>query len=325
MDFSLILSNILTPPILFFFLGGFACLFRSDLEIPQPLPKFFSLYLLLSIGFKGGAELHKSGFTAEIAWTLGAGVFMALLVPGWTFLVLRRKLGLPNAAAVASAYGSVSAVTFIAASALLSQLNIPFGGHMIAALALMDSPAIITGIALVGCLRERPAGQPKALSWKGLLHNAFANGSVFLLCGALVIGIITGESGSKALAPFTSDIFRGMLCLFLLDMGLVSGRQLGEIRKLGLFPVAFAILAPMLNALIAVAIAYGIGIGPGDAFLFVGLCASASYIAVPAAMRIAVPDANPGVYVTMALALTFPFNIILGLPLYLALIQHFWK
>jgi hypothetical protein len=325
MDFSLILSNILTPPILFFFLGVAACLFRSSLEIPQPLPKFFSLYLLLSIGFKGGAELHKNGFTADIAWTLGAGVFMALFVPAWTFLVLRRKLDIPNAGAVASAYGSVSAVTFIAASTLLSQLNIPFGGHMIAALALMDSPAIITGIALVGWLRERPADQPKAPSWTGLFHNAFANGSVFLLCGALLIGIITGESGSKALAPFTSDIFRGMLCLFLLDMGLVSGRQLGEIRKLGLFPVAFAILAPMLNALIAGAIAYGIRIGPGDAFLFVGLCASASYIAVPAAMRIAVPDANPGVYVTMALALTFPFNILLGLPLYLSLIQHFWK
>jgi hypothetical protein len=166
---------------------------------------------------------------------------MALLVPAWTFVVLRRKLDIPNAAAVASSYGSVSAVTFIAASALLSQLNIPFGGHMIAALALMDSPAIITGIALVRWLRKAPADSSQTVSWKRVLHDAVANGSVFLLCGALLIGIITGEKGSKALAPFTSDIFRGMLCLFLLDMGLVSGRQLGAIRKLGFFPVAFAV------------------------------------------------------------------------------------
>lgn len=325
MDFSLLLSNLLTPPILFFFLGVLARLVRSDLEIPHPLPKFFSLYLLLSIGFKGGAELHKSGFTHEIAWTLGAAVLMAFLVPCWTFLLLRRKFDIPNAAAVASAYGSVSAVTFIAASALLSQFDIPFGGHMIAALALMESPAIIVGIALVRGLRSDPAAHPKALSWGHILRDAFANGSVLLLCGALLIGLITGESGSKALAPFTSDIFRGMLCLFLLDMGLVSGSQLGEIRKLGLFPVAFAIFAPLLNGAIATGIAYGIGIGPGDAFLFVGLCASASYIAVPAAMRLAVPEANPGVYVTMALALTFPFNILLGLPVYLAIIQHFWR
>ena len=325
MDLSLIFSNLLTPPILFFFLGILACLLRSDLEIPQPLPKFFSLYLLLSIGFKGGAELHKSGLTIEVAWTLAACVLMALLVPAWTFVVLRRKLDIPNAAAVASSYGSVSAVTFIAASALLSQLNIPFGGHMIAALALMDSPAIITGIALVRWLRKAPADSSQTVSWKRVLHDAVANGSVFLLCGALLIGIITGEKGSKALAPFTSDIFRGMLCLFLLDMGLVSGRQLGEIRKLGLFPVAFAVLAPMLNAAIAAGIAYRLGIGPGDAFLFVGLCASASYIAVPAAMRIAIPEANPGVYVTMALALTFPFNMIIGLPMYLAFIQQVWK
>jgi hypothetical protein len=325
MDFSLVFSNLLTPPILFFFLGILACLLRSDLEIPQPLPKFFSLYLLLSIGFKGGAELHKSGFTAEIAWTLGAGVLMAVLVPVWTFLVLRRKLDVPNSAAVASAYGSVSTVTFIAASALLSQLNIPYGGHMIAALAMMDSPAIITGIALARWLQKDRENATGGFSWRRLLHDAVANGSVFLLCGSLLIGTITGESGSKALAPFTSDIFRGMLCLFLLDVGLVSGRQLGEIRKLGLFPVGFAVLAPVLNAAAAAMLSRRIGIGAGDTFLFVSLCASASYIAVPAAMRIAVPAANPGVYVTMALALTFPFNIIIGLPVYLAVIQHFWN
>ena len=237
----------------------------------------------------------------------------------------RFRLDAPNAAAVASAYGSVSTVTFIAASALLSQLDIHAGGHMIAALALMDSPAIITGIALARGGRNQTGHAKQEFSWKRLLHDAFANGSVFLLCGALLIGMITGENGSKAMAPFTSDIFRGMLCLFLLDMGLVSGRQFGEIRRIGLFPIVFAVLAPVFNAAIAAVIARRIGIGPGDAFLFVGLCASASYIAVPAAMRIAVPAANPGIYVTMALALTFPFNMIVGLPAYLAVIQYFWK
>lgn len=325
MDLSLLLANLLTPPILFFFLGILACLLRSDLEIPHPLPKFFSLYLLFSIGFKGGAELHKSGLTSEIAWILGAAILMALFVPCWTFLILRRKLDPPNAAAVASAYGSVSAVTFLAASALLSQLRISSGGHMIAALALMESPAIILGIALVRWLRPESAVSSPALSWGHVLRDAFANGSVLLLCGSLLIGLLTGENDVKALAPFTSDIFRGMLCLFLLEMGLVSGRQFGEIRKLGLFPVAFAILAPLVNASLALAIAAGVGVGAGDAFLFAALCSSASYIAVPAAMRLAVPDANPGVYVTMALALTFPFNILLGLPLYLQVIHSLWK
>ena len=322
MDAALILSNLLNPPILFFFLGIFACLIGSDLEIPQPLPKFFSLYLLLSIGFKGGAELHKSGVTSEVGWTLTAAMLMALIVPLWSFVVLRRKLDVPNAAAVAATYGSVSAVTFIAASAFLVQLGISFGGHMIAALALMESPAIIIGIALTRWLRKNDG---TAFSWPHLLRDAFANGSVLVLIGALVIGMLTGESGSKALSPFTSDIFRGMLCLFLLDMGLVSGRQLGSIRKLGLFPVAFAVLAPLVNAGIGIGVAHLIGLGRGDALLFTVLCASASYIAVPAAMRLAVPEASPGLYITMALALTFPFNIILGLPLYMGVIGHFWK
>jgi hypothetical protein len=322
MDATLILTNLLNPPILFFFLGILACLVGSDLEIPQPLPKFFSLYLLLSIGFKGGAELHKSGLTAEIGWTLGAATLMSVLVPLWTFAVLRRKLDTPNAAAVAATYGSVSAVTFIAATAFLAQIGIGFGGHMIAALALMESPAIIVGIALARWLGKKDRA---AFSWRHLLRDAFFNGSVLLLFGALIIGVLTGESGSKALSPFTSDIFRGMLCLFLLDMGLVSGRQLGGIRKLGIFPVAFAVLTPLVNAAIAIAVAHLIGLGRGEALLFTVLCASASYIAVPAAMRLAVPEASPGLYVTMSLALTFPFNIILGLPLYLGVIGHFWK
>ncbi len=321
MDFSLILSNLLNPPVLFFFLGMLAFVVGSDLEIPQPLPKFFSLYLLLAIGFKGGVELNKSGLTAEITRTLGAAMLMAMIVPVWTFFVLRRKLDVNNAGAVAATYGSVSAVTFIAATSFLTQVGITSGGHMVAAMALMESPAIIIGIALVRWLGKKDG---TAFSWSHLLRDAFANGSVLLLCGALVIGLLTGESGGKALAPFTSDIFRGMLCLFLLDMGLVSARRLGGIRQLGVFPIAFATIVPLVNAGAAIAIAHVLGLGRGDALLFTVLCASASYIAVPAAMRLAVPEANPGLYVTMSLAITFPFNIIIGLPLYLGIINRLW-
>lgn len=322
MDTALILSNVLNPPVLFFFLGMLACFLGSDLEIPQPLPKFFSLYLLMSIGFKGGVELHKSGLTPQVAWTLGASMLMALAVPLWTFLVLRRKLDVNNAAAVAATYGSVSAVTFIAATAFLGQLGISSGGHMVAAMALMESPAIIIGIALARWLGKKD-GAP--FSWAHLLRDAFANGSVLVLCGALAIGLLTGESGGKALAPFTSDIFRGMLCLFLLDMGIVSARRLGGIRQLGVFPVAFATLVPLVNAAAAIAISHALGLAKGDALLLTALCASASYIAVPAAMRLAIPEANPGLYVTMSLAITFPFNIIIGLPLYMGVINRLWS
>ena len=321
MDTALILSNLLNPPVLFFFLGMLACLVGSDLEIPHPLPKFFSLYLLLSIGFKGGVELHKSGLTPQVSWTLAAAIFMAVAVPLWTFFVLRRKLDVNNAAAVAATYGSVSAVTFIAATSFLEQLGVTSGGHMVAAMALMESPAIIVGIAVARWLGK---GNGTAFSWSHLLRDAFANGSVLVLTGALVIGLVTGESGGKALAPFTSDIFRGMLCLFLLDMGLVSARRLGGIRQLGIFPIAFATLVPLVNAAAAIALAHFMGLGRGDALLLTTLCASASYIAVPAAMRLAVPEANPGLYVTMALAITFPFNIILGLPLYMSVINRLW-
>ena len=322
MDTHLILSNLLNPPVLFFFLGAFACLVRSDLEIPQPLPKFFALYLLVSIGFKGGVELGKSGFTPEVATTLVAAMGMAVLVPAVAFFVLRKKMDVFNAAAVAATYGSVSAVTFIAATSFLSLLNLKFSGHMVASMALMESPAIVVGIALARILNH---GGGDKFSWPHLLRDAFFNGSVLVLVGALVIGILSGESGAKALSPFTSDIFKGMLCLFLLDMGLVSARRLAGVRQLGVFPVAFAIIVPLCNAAAAIGLAHLIHLDRGDALLFTVLCASASYIAVPAAMRMAIPEANPGVYVTMALALTFPFNIIIGMPVYMSVINHFWS
>ncbi len=321
MNADLILSNILNPPVLFFFLGMIAYGLKSDLEVPHPLPKLFSLYLLLSIGFKGGVELNHSGLTSQVIFTLGAAIMMSVLVPLAAFFILKRKMDVPNAAAVAAAYGSVSAVTFIAAVSFLGQLGISFSGHMVAAMALMESPAIIVGIALARLLGPQRQGR---FQWKPLLHDAFCNGSVLLLMGSLLIGILTGAKGGESLAPFTNDLFKGMLCLFLLDMGIVSGRQLGGIRKLGALPVGFATLVPFVNALLGIGLAWGIGLDRGDALLFAVLCASASYIAVPAAMRLALPEANPGLYVTMALALTFPFNIVLGLPCYMAIISKLW-
>ena len=322
MDAHLILSNLLNPPVLFFFLGVLACVVGSDLEIPQPLPKLFSLYLLLSIGFKGGVELSKSGFHAEVVWTLAAAIGMAMLVPAVTFFILRRKMDVSNAAAVAATYGSVSAVTFIAATSFLSLLNLKSSGHMVAAMALMESPAIVVGIALARFTATR---KERGFDWSELLRDAFFNGSVLVLVGALVIGVMSGEAGGKALAPFTTDIFKGMLCLFLLDMGLVSARRLGAIKQLGAFPIGFAFAVPLGSAALAIMLARLIGLGCGDALLFTVLCASASYIAVPAAMRMALPDANPGLYVTMSLAITFPFNIIFGLPLYMGVINHIWR
>lgn len=323
MDFNLLLSNVLNPPILFFFLGTLAVFVGSDLEVPQPIPKFLSLYLLMSIGFKGGVELNHSGLTTYVAWSLGAAIFMAAFVPFYSFFVLRRKLDVPNAAAIAATYGSISAVTFIAATSFLSQLKIDYSGHLVAAMALMESPAIIVGVALARKYGGRGESNTES-NWRELWRDAFFNGSVFLLIGSLIIGILTGERGKQAIAPFTDTIFKGMLCLFLLDMGLISARRMGYLRKLGAFPIVFAVVVPLINAAIGLLLARVLGMSEGDAFLFCTLCASASYIAVPAAMRLAVPEAVPGVYVSMALALTFPFNIAVGLPFYLFVVKSIW-
>jgi hypothetical protein len=322
MDINLILSNFLSPPILFFFLGMLAVIVKSDLEIPQPLPKLFSLYLLFAIGFKGGVELAKSGFSQAVFLTIMASMIMACLVPLYTFFILKIKFDTYNAAAIASTYGSISAVTFITASSFLQELNIPFDGYMVAALALMESPAIIVGLILVNIFGDRNKGD---VSWSEVLREAFLNSSVFLLVGSLVIGVLTGEHGQEVLKPFAYDIFYGVLTFFLLDMGLVAARRIKDLGKSGKFLTSFAILIPLVNAAIGVLLARFLGMNKGDALLFSVLCASASYIAVPAAMRMTVPEANPSLYVTSALAITFPFNIIIGIPLYLSCINLFWR
>jgi len=322
MDANLILSNILNPPVLFFFLGMTAVLVKSDLEIPPPVPKLFSLYLLFAIGFKGGVELVKSGIDQAVILTLLAAMVMACFVPVYTFFILRLKLDTYDAAAIAATYGSISAVTFITASAFLTELGIDFDGYMIAALALMESPAIIVGLLLVNLFT---VNEKRELAWSEVLQEAFLNSSVFLLVGSLIIGILTGEHGWQVLEPFTQGLFYGVLTFFLLDMGLVAAKRIKDLQKTGVFLISFAILIPIVNAAIGILIAKLIHMPSGDALLFAVLCASASYIAVPAAMRLTVPEANPSLYVSTALAVTFPFNIIVGIPLYLYAINLLWR
>ena len=320
MDGSLILFNIHNPPILFFFMGMLAVFWKSDLEIPEPLPKLFSLYLLLSIGFKGGHELGDSGINLQIALTLIAAIIMASIVPVYTFFILKLKLDNYNAAAIAATYGSISAVTFITASSFLEKLHISYGGHMVAALALMESPAIIVGLILVRAFTPKTEDEQE-FSWGKVMHEAFLNGSVFLLVGSVIVGLLTGDKGWEKLQPFTQGIFYGVLTFFLLDMGLIAAKRIKDLSKTGSFLIGFSVFIPIINAIIGILISKVLGMGEGNGLLFAVLCASASYIAVPAAMRLTVPEANPSLYVSMALALTFPFNIIFGIPLYLQIIK----
>jgi uncharacterized protein len=327
MNFDLVISNFLNPPVLFFFLGMIAVLVKSDLEVPAPIPKLFSLYLLLSIGFKGGVELAKSGITQAVLLTMGAAIVMSAVVPIYSFFILRKKLDAYNAAAIAATYGSISAVTFITANSFLDELHIDHDGYMVAAVAIMESPAIIVGLILVNLFggKRDADDQAEPTNWGKVLQEAFLNGSVVLLVGSLTIGVLTGEKGMHKLQPFVGDMFYGALSFFLLDMGLVAAKRIKDLRKTGFFLIAFSILMPLLNAAIGIGLAWMIGMSPGDALLFAVLCASASYIAVPAAMRMTVPEANPSLYISTALAVTFPFNIIAGIPLYLSCVNLLWN
>jgi len=322
-DLSLVASNILNPPVLAFFMGMAAIFLKSDLEIPAPIPKLFSLYLLFAIGFKGGVELSKSGIDQQVALTILAAMLMSALVPVYTFFILRIKLDTYNAAAIAATYGSISAVTFITATSFLTGQGIEFDGYMVAALALMESPAIIVGLILVSVFGGED--EKREIVWSEVLKEAFLNSSVFLLIGSLIMGILTGEHGWEVLSPFTQDLFYGVLTFFLLDMGLVAASRIQDLQDAGIFLICFAILIPIANAAIGLVIAKSLGMGEGNSLLFSVLCASASYIAVPAAMRLTVPEANPSLYISTALAVTFPFNIIVGIPTYLYAINMFWR
>jgi hypothetical protein len=307
-----ILDNFSNPALLFFLLGIIASQIKSDLQIPETSAKFISVYLLLSIGFKGGQELiHAHAGLKVLTYSL-IGIASAFLFPLLSFRILKKRMGIDNAAAIAASYGSVSAVTFITAIAFLDEKNIPYGSFMIAAMALMEVPAIIVGVFMV----NRNSTNHSRSSFSSIIKHAFTNGSVFLLIGSLLIGMITSDKQADGIRPFTTDIFKGFLTVFLLDMGLSAGRQLKGLWKNGPFVLAFSILTPIFQGITLMAISSLIIHEPGNLFLMGILGASASYIAVPAAMRQAVPKADPGIYLPMALGMTFPFNIIAGLPIY---------
>ena len=321
MSLDILVNNLFNPTILFFFLGLFAVWIRSDLAIPSQVSKFLSYYLLFCIGLKGGAELSHSGLSAHIFIVLAIAVGMAVMVTLYSFFILRRRFNLFDSAAIAATYGSISAVTFITAINFLQDNAVPFGGYMVAAMALMEAPAIIVGLVLANLYKQNekqpgPEAEEGPPSIRMVVQEAIANGSVVLIMGSFVIGILSSEKSVATLAPFTQDIFKGMLAFFLLDMGLLAGRRLSALRQTSGFAIRFAVLVPLANAAVVISLAYLLHIDKGDALLLTVLCASASYIAVPAAMRISLPKANAGLYVPMSLALTFPFNIVLGIPLY---------
>ena len=321
------MNNLLDPAILLFFLGLFAGAVRSNLEVPPPIAKFLSLYLLMAIGFKGGVSLAASGISVQMLLALSAALLLALAVPAYAFLVLRRRLGEYDAAAVAATYGSVSAVTYITATAFLDRQPLAYDGYMTVALVLMESPAIVMALVLANFVRRHQSGGPAAapVSTGHVLREAFTDGAHLLLLGSLAIGALTGEKGRIVLDPFVSQIFKGMLGFFLLDMGLVVARRARELKSQGAFLTAFGVLAPMFNAAAAIGLALLLGRSAGNALLLAVLAASASYIVVPAVVRYAIPEANPSLYFGMALVITFPFNIVAGIPLYFAVIQRIWS
>ncbi|MEO9803874.1 MAG: sodium-dependent bicarbonate transport family permease [Reichenbachiella sp.] len=318
MDLQTLIENITNPALLFFLLGIIAVQIKSDLHIPENSSKFISIYLLLSIGFKGGQELSHSGMNSEVVYSLGLGLFLAALIPIASFLLLRRKMSIENAGAIAASYGSVSAVTFVTATSFLDFETISFSGHMIAVMAIMEAPAIIVGVLLVNYFRSGTEKGNSCLT--NILRHSVTNGSVLLILGSLVIGYMASAEQAQGIKPFTTDIFKGFLAVFLLDMGLTSGKQLSSIMDKGLYPFLFSSLMPFINGLLALMISMQVTNEIGNQLLFAILGASASYIAVPAAMKQAIPEANPGLYLPMALGITFPINVMIGIPFYYSII-----
>jgi hypothetical protein len=329
MGIETLLNNILHPPVLFFFLGLAAVALKSDLEIPPQIGKFLSLYLLFDIGIKGGEELFHSGFSPLVIKVVLACLIFSFTIPFLVYKILRLKLDVYNAAAIAATYGSISAVTFATSISFLDSSDIPFGGYMVAGMALMESPAIIAGLILVGLglksKKDKTTTKSVNRDFKAILHEACFNGSVFLLVGSLIIGFASGEAGEKELAPFVTGIFQGMLSFYMLDMGLIAAKRLGELKKAGFSLIGFALLYPIVFSFIGIGASYLIGLQPGDALLMTVLVASASYIAVPAAMRMSVPQANMSLLLPMALGVTFTFNVTLGIPMYYSIITRIWS
>jgi hypothetical protein len=319
MNYNLLVDNLTNPALLFFVLGIFAVYLKSDLEIPANSSKFISLYLLFAIGFKGGQELSHEVFTMEIGWSMIFGVSISSIIPIYTFFILKRKLSVYDAGAIAAAYGSVSAVTFVTAVSYLESQQLSLQGHMVAIMALMESPAIIIGLILISMFNK---DQSDKINKRTVIKHSFTNGSVLLILGSLVIGYLANAKQAEGIKPFTNDLFKGFLAIFLLDIGITSGRKLKAFFSFGWFPIIFAILIPLFNGCIVAMISSFVTQDITNRFMFAVLAASASYIAVPAAMKISVPKANPGLFLPMALAVTFPINITIGMPIYFLIVQN---
>ena len=321
MNANLLLENLTNPALLFFLLGIVAVQLRSDLEIPKTSSKFISLYLLFAIGFEGGQEMVHGEMDREMFLGMGFGIGMAMLIPLFVFPIAKAKLGSENAGAIAAAYGSISAVTFVTATAFLEIQGESFHGHLVAVMALMEAPAIVVGVLLKERFSSGRSQASPATKLGPVLHHALTNGSVVIIIGSLIIGMLASDAQAEGIKPFTTDIFKGFLAIFLLDMGIVSGRELKAFVKNGIFAPGLAMVLPLVNGTAISFLSILVTDAPGDRFLFAILGASASYIAVPAAMRLAAPKANPGLYIPMALAVTFPVNITLGFPLYWSIVS----
>ena len=320
MNYHLLIDNLTNPALLFFILGIIAVLVKSDLEIPPNSSKFISLYLLFAIGFKGGQELSHETFNTEIAASMLFGIGISMAIPIYTFFFFIKQLNPYNAAAIAAAYGSVSAVTFVTAVSFLEIQHLQLQGHMVAIMALMESPAIIVGLLLLTLSKEVDSKE-LAIKKRTVLKHAFTNGSVLLILGSLCIGFMANAEQAEGIKPFTDDLFKGFLAIFLLDMGISSGKKLKAFFSFGWFPLVFAIVIPLINGCLVAVLSAAVTSDVSNRFIFAILAASASYIAVPAAMKISVPKANPGLYLPMALAVTFPINITIGMPIYFLIVE----
>lgn len=320
MNFNLLIENVTNPALLFFVLGIIAVYLKSDLEIPPNSSKFISLYLLFSIGFRGGQELSHESLTAEIGLSMIFGISISILIPLYTFFILKKRLSVFDAGAIAAAYGSVSAVTFVTAVSYLESQQLTLHGHMVAIMALMESPAIIIGLLLISIFNKE---ETNSIKKREVINHSFTNGSVLLILGSLVIGFLATDKQAEGIKPFTNDLFKGFLAIFLLDMGITSGKKLKSFFSFGWFPFIFAILIPLLNGSLFACLSSVVTDDISNRFIFAVLAASASYIAVPAAMKITLPTANPGLFLPMALAVTFPINITIGMPIYFLIVQYF--
>lgn len=323
--FSVTIDNLLSPAILFFFLGIIAGVIKSDLEVPSSISKYLSIYLMMSIGFKGGYSfLVEKEITSEMSLLIISSICLSLLIPflGFWLLNTTTKIDKATAAAVASHYGSVSVITFITATSFLKMINFPYKSYVVSILAIMEAPAILSGLYIAH--KNMPSTNTHEKEEKKLFREIFTNGSILLIFGSFLIGMITGQSGLDKVKGFLVTPFNGVLCFFLLDMGLIVAKESNHLKKFSISLFMFGIYMPIITFLLGLGICLAIGIDQGTTFLFAVLCASASYIAVPAAMKLALPEAKAGIYIPMSLSISFPFNIIFGIPIYYWIISMFY-